>query len=1117
MNRAFLSIFIIFFAFQTVSVRGQTAVDTIGSTGIMSDTAYAYRCLKEALVYLKKRQWPEVLIRLDTAERIYVAVLGNECAGYGTVLHAKGLVYRNMNQLDTSTQLYEKAILVRTKALGSYHKDLANSYNNAGNAYRANGLADKSIDRHKKALEIRQHLFGESNEDVAVSYYSIGLAYYDKEDYEKALEFHQKALEIRLHLPKVNPVDLANSYNDIGFTLSGMRRFEEAQASMENALSKRIEAYGPDHAEVASVYNNMGGIRFYAGDYAAGLDLFRKVLDMRIRILGENDLKVAEGYENIGLALKKMGRYREALPNYENSKSIFLNNFGPDHPRVAQSFLQMTSILMPLQDYEKALNYGFEALRINLKTFGEDSRIVANCYNNLGVIYLQKGDYKKAVSYHLQDLAISLRLLGEDHIDVAEIYTNLGIAARKEQDFDQSLRYNQQALDIRLKLLGEDHLKVAESYNNMANVYSDIGQYDKAIDYHKKSLVVHRKALGETHPSVAQVYNNLANPYLQKGEFEKSIEMCRKALLSVGYAQFDSLNKASDLEQMNKALFLLSKTNLAQYKSIGSAICLDRSVDGAQQCLKGVEFQLLSISADGDKTYLKERDREAYELPLKIYFAAGLPKTFGRLTELVFSGFEKSKSGLLQAQIQETNAFHFANIADSLLQKEQFLRYEITRREKQQQGLIYAGSIETDTNLLRVNTLLLDLRTRYTNLTLQFETNYPTYYRLKYDLSTVSLPYVQDTLLTKNQSLLEYFVGDSSIYLFVVRPDTFIIKEVKRDFPLDDWIEQFRQGLYGFHGAEKNLKHDTLYARTLRQYLEFGPKLYQKLIAPVAQYLTEQVVLVPDGPLGYLPFNALLSSPPKDRNNFKTYPYLLNKYQFSYTYSATLLRDMRDKKHHHPASKELAAFAPFYTGDTLVFKDSYGYVSRNGFDPLPFTKAEVGEARKAMGGDIISGPAATEERFTSIAGNYRILHLATHGRADNRVGDYAYLAFSEIKDSLENELLYVKDLYNLELNADLVVLSACETGIGKLQRGEGIISLARAFAYAGAKSIVTTLWSVNDQSTAELMRYFYRELKKGETKDAALRAAQLEYISKNAKHPYFWAAFIPIGDMRAVK
>ncbi len=231
---------------------------------------------------------------------------------------------------------------------------------------------------------------------------------------------------------------------------------------------------------------------------------------------------------------------------------------------------------------------------------------------------------------------------------------------------------------------------------------------------------------------------------------------------------------------------------------------------------------------------------------------------------------------------------------------------------------------------------------------------------------------------------------------------------------------------------------------------------------------------------------------------------------------------MRDKKHRREPQYDFAAFAPFYNGDTTLLASMYAYddLMRKDLQPLAFSGPEVAAAAKLMKGETIAGPAATEERFTSTAGNYRILHLATHGRADNRVGDYAFLAFNEIKDSIENELLYVKDLYNLQLNADLVVLSACETGIGKLQRGEGIISLARAFAYAGAKSIVTSLWSVNDKSTSELMRFFYRELRRGKDKDEALRLARQRLIREATvrnSHPFFWAAFVPLGDMRGVK
>lgn len=157
--------------------------------------------------------------------------------------------------------------------------------------------------------------------------------------------------------------------------------------------------------------------------------------------------------------------------------------------------------------------------------------------------------------------------------------------------------------------------------------------------------------------------------------------------------------------------------------------------------------------------------------------------------------------------------------------------------------------------------------------------------------------------------------------------------------------------------------------------------------------------------------------------------------------------------------------------------------------------------------------------FASLASGFRILHLATHGVADERVGDYSYLAFASEADSIANELLYVRDLYNLQLNADMVVLSACQTALGRLQRGEGIISLARAFAYAGARSIVTTLWSVEDASTKTLMLAFYRHLQAGMPKDQALQQAKLEWIANAGyfkAHPYCWAGLIVIGDAKEI-
>jgi CHAT domain-containing protein len=265
-----------------------------------------------------------------------------------------------------------------------------------------------------------------------------------------------------------------------------------------------------------------------------------------------------------------------------------------------------------------------------------------------------------------------------------------------------------------------------------------------------------------------------------------------------------------------------------------------------------------------------------------------------------------------------------------------------------------------------------------------------------------------------------------------------------------------------------------------------------------------------------------LTKKPEKAIRFRDHAYLLREHSISYSFSATLLREMMQKKHQTIPTKPLLAYAPFFDGDTTslakIFTDDV--TMRRNLTPLSNSGEEAYRIAKSMGGEAIVGKEATEQKFIETVSSARIIHLATHGQADDKSGDYSFLAFAPLKDSLENELLYVRDLYNLTLNADLVVLSACETGIGKLQRGEGIISLARAFAYAGSKSIVTSLWSVNDAKTKDLMLLFYNNLKKGKSKDAALREAKLSFINKNAQpnaNPFFWAGFIGIGDMSKMR
>jgi len=429
------------------------------------------------------------------------------------------------------------------------------------------------------------------------------------------------------------------------------------------------------------------------------------------------------------------------------------------------------------------------------------------------------------------------------------------------------------------------------------------------------------------------------------------------------------------------------------------------------------------------------------------------------------------------------------------------------------------ASITSDSLEQEYKNQLFDLQEEKEDYFHFLKTNYPNYYRIQHDLNVVSIPEVQNELLQDSVALIEYFVGDTSIYAFVITKEQSQVIPIKRDFPLEEYINDFRKGI----SIDANRLPDNQQDSLNQLYTQSAYKLYQKLVIPLKRTLSgiDKLIIIPDDVIGYIPFDALLTSEVNETMRLREYPYFIKDYQSSYAYSATSLREMMQKKHVDKRRKNFLGVAPLFEGEhghNLLKARNVDYANkRNDLLPLKYNVEEVRRLNELLGGEVLMDTEATESAFLNNASQFQIIHLSTHGKANDLVGDNSFIAFYEVKDSIENEWLYNRELYNMELNADMVVLSACETGVGELQGAEGIISLARGFSYAGAKSIVTTLWSVDDEEAPELMVGFYEYLLEGHTKDAALRKSKLDYLYKSTKpHPYYWAGFIPIGDMEVV-
>jgi CHAT domain-containing protein/Tfp pilus assembly protein PilF len=928
--------------------------------------------------------------------------------------------------------------------------------------------------------------------------------------------------------------------------------YKNAKCKFDSVENMYLNIFGKNSLRMADLFDQKSKLKRINGNYIKSEYYIRRAIEIKSSQLETTDPQIAILYGNLANLYTTIEKYDSAIVYYKRAQNIFTDKFGQHYFKNAFIYVNMGAVYEKLAHYKKSESNYIAASKILQNKFGQHHIILSTLYNNLGIFYDDQGEYQKAVDYHLLALKSRINEFGEMHLDVASSYNNLGAVLCKQGKNEISEEYLKKAVKIRLEKLGNDHVDVATVYNNLGVLYKRQGRYSYALDYYEKALEIRESAaefnqinlaasynnlgtlnlllnnidqalihhqsslelklriLEQHHPNLARSYYNLALAHFANKEYKTAINYCHVSLKSLQCFEENSCNCAS-FESAIDAFELLSDIYRNRFLETYDRSFLDSSVDAGVKALKIVNCQSKKIDTKYNFSW-REKNFSIYEKNIRLSLLQREYSNINTFPKLAFLYAEKNRTKILQEKIQASNALHYANLPDSLLEKEYELRVDLTYYDKKRQEKLNEGLEETDTTVLSISSKLFDLQQAYDHLKARFESEYPDYYKLKYDLSTVSVEKVQTQVLEEGQAMLEYFVGDSSIFVFRLEKDRYEIREIKRDFPLREWVELLRQNISQRH----TVNHE--------RYAEVAHKLYEKLFAPVAEGLPKRLIIVPDGILGYIPFEALLTEAPENIYKAEHLPYLLRRHQISYSYSATLLREMQQKEHRQAPSREVLAIAPFADIDTVFTShlDQSNWMASLRSDTLaalPYTKLELDSLAQIFPTDVFLGENATEANFVSQAGVYRILHLSTHGKADSRVGDYSYLAFYPQPDSLENELLYVRDLYNLSLNAELVTLSACETGTGELQRGEGIISLARAFAYAGAKSIATTLWQVNDRSTQQLMVAFYRYLKEGLPKDEALHRAKLDYLdshSGSSAYPYFWAAVIGIGDMSSI-
>jgi CHAT domain-containing protein len=491
--------------------------------------------------------------------------------------------------------------------------------------------------------------------------------------------------------------------------------------------------------------------------------------------------------------------------------------------------------------------------------------------------------------------------------------------------------------------------------------------------------------------------------------------------------------------------------------------------------------------------------------------------------EKAFALAENNKAVLLSQANNASIAYQFGGLPQDLANKERELNELYNSTEA---NLYEAIDKNTQDNLRKkLNTIGIDIRQLKTII----ESQYPQYAALKYQQQPLKITEIQ-TQLPNNTALIEYVVLDKATFVFYIDKQQAVLKKIDISRPaLEYKIKNLHNALsnYNYIVEQPN--------QAYTEYTENAANMYALLLAPVLQNNNKQkintLIIIPDRHLAHLPFEVFLSSQaPKEKNDYKNLAYLLKDYSISYSYSAQLWKNTTTQPIRNNNSQLLAMAAdyPNKKDSTVAKTVSNNNIAlhspklaqlRNILSPLPAAKEEIKALSKTYKGHFALGDEASELQFKQQSENYAVIHLAMHGLLDAQNPMLSSLAFTEDGSTVENNFLQVFEISKLKLNADLVVLSACETGYGKFEAGNSVASLARAFMYAGVNSLVVSLWAINDASTAVLMHFFYKNLDKGLDKAYALRQAKLQYLSKAdgiAAHPALWSPFIQIGNRQPV-
>lgn len=888
----------------------------------------------------------------------------------------------------------------------------------------------------------------------------------------------------------------------VAVTYQNQGRYDDAEAAYKRAAAILEKALGPNHPLVATALDDMAAVYLHEARYGEAEALFKRALAIREQALGPDHPDLAATLNNLAVVYQGQGRFGEAEPMLKRALAITEKALGPNHTQVAAALVNLAILYQDQARYGDADGLFRRALAIQEKATGPVHPIVANILHNLASTAEDQGRTAEAEALYKRALAIKEKMLGPNHPDLADTLDNLAVLYGGENRSDEAEALYRRALAIQERALGKDHPDVAHVLNNLALEFEARGKYADAEELTARALAIYEKVLGANHPDTANALHNLAREYAEAGDGANALAYSRKATAAV---LAHAAREADSARQKQRSGGLVAQRAPFFRRHVANLALAARQQTAPEPALAGEAFEIAQWADQSSAAVAVQQ------------FAARFASGGGALSTLVRENQD------LAGSWRDTDR----KLVEALSKPEGERDRKAIDALRRASGEAEARLTESDRRLAR---------------------EFPEFAALTRP-QPLEVKAVQN-LLGSDEALVFFLPDEKESRVFAVTRDAFAWHDIAFGTDaLADKVRAFRRGLdVGEWVAARTAGAPGMFD------LGLARDLYIALLDPVDALIKDKrhLLVVPTGALTALPFHLLLTQQPAAPNpadiaGYRDAAWLIKRQAVSVLPSVASLKALRAYARQRPAAQPLIGFgdpvfgmpdargapgAPRTAVHTRAYTD---YWQGAGVDrtilgkalpPLPETATELRAIAQKVGAaasDLHLEAEASEANVKRLPlADYRIVYFATHGLVAGDIKGVAEpslaLSIPQRASDLDDGLLTASEVAQLKLNADWVVLSACNTVAGDRPGAEALSGLARAFFYAGARALLVSHWAVASDAATRLTTATFDVIKSepGIGRAEALRRAMLAYLDDTANpdnaYPAFWGPFSIIGE-----